>query len=153
MSEREQALFLEMFSKYADRVYLERLSPAWPDFSIKDNSGYEYDEIGNYGQPVEDRSVCPYLFYIMVINSDGTVSTCVGDWKHIQIVGDVRVNSVFNIWHGEPLKKYWVKHCAGEKDCFPMCNNCKVITHGCYDNIDSYAENVLRRLGEAVADV
>ena len=78
LTEQEQAEFFRLFGNMADRVYLERLSPAWPGFDIT-LSGYHFEAVGNYEQLLEDRMVCPYLFYIMVINADGSVSTCVGD--------------------------------------------------------------------------
>lgn len=145
LSEAEQEQFLNVFGEMADRVYLERLSPAWPAFDVS-QSGYLYEEIGNYGQSLENRVVCPYLFYIMVVNADGSVSTCVGDWKHIQLAGDINQNSIKEIWTGERMHEFQREHCKGNKDKFGMCKECKVITHGCYDNIDRHAKNILVQL-------
>lgn len=145
LSEKEQQEFFDIFGEYADRVYLERLSPAWPAFDVN-QSGYRFENVGNYEQPVENRKVCPYLFYIMVINSDGSVSTCVGDWKHLQVVGNIQNERIYNIWNGELQKKYQLQHLNGEKNTFEMCRNCLVITHGCYDNIDSYTDLIRKKL-------
>lgn len=147
LSEEEQETFFRLFGELADRVYLERLSPAWPDFDVS-RSGYSFAEIGNYGQPLEDRMVCPYLFYIMVINSDGTVSTCVGDWKHRQVVGDIHSNSLKEIWQGEEQRRCQLAHLRGEKDSLELCQVCQVITHGCYDNIDAAAEQIAEQLAQ-----
>ena len=145
LSEQEQEEFFRLFGDIADRVYLERLSPAWPDFDVS-LSGYSFEDIGNYGQPIENRKVCPYIFYIMVINSDGTVSTCVGDWKHHQIVGDIHTESLKEIWQGEQQRNYQFAHLQGQKYRLEMCRVCQVITHGCYDNIDVAAEKIMESL-------
>ena len=136
LTEEEQKYFMDLFGEWADRIFLERLSPAWPDFDIK-LSGYNYEDIGNYGQPLENRTVCPYIFYVMVINSDGTCDTCVGDWKHNQIIGDVNTNSLKNIWLGEPLKEIQLSHLDGIREKNELCKSCEVIKYGCYDNIDA----------------
>lgn len=145
LTEEEQKCFFDTFGEISDRIFLERLSPAWPayDFSVK---GYRYEDVGNYEQPVEERMVCPYIFYIMVFNSDGTVSTCVGDWKHHQLLGNVMQKSVKDIWQSREMKKYWIKHLGNHKEHFEMCSQCKVITHGCYDNIDKYAQQILDKI-------
>lgn len=144
-TEEEQNIFIDTFGEISNRVYLERLSPAWPRFDFS-NSGYQYEEIGNYGQKVEKRQVCPYIFYIMVVNSDGTISTCVGDWKHKQIVGDVKKETVRNIWLGEKQKEYQLQHLYGKRHLFEMCADCKVITHGCYDNIDEWTVEIAEKI-------
>lgn len=147
LDEKEQKQFFELFGEFADRIFLEKLSPAWPDFELE-KYGYLYQQIGNYGQEVEQRQVCPYLFYTMVINSDGTMSTCVGDWKHKQILGDTRIESLTELWNGKKLLEYQLEHFKYNKDMFPMCRECKVITHGCYDNIDDEADRVVKILEE-----
>lgn len=125
--------------------FLEQLSPAWPCFELEDY-GLMYEDVGNYGQEVEDRKVCPYLFYIMVINADGSVSTCVQDWRHVQIVGNVQESSLKEIWQGSLQKRHQMEHLKGNKDIFEMCQKCEVITHGCYDNIDAHAVAILGRM-------
>lgn len=141
----EQEKFFDIFGEMADRVFLERLSPAWPAFDVS-KSGYEYEYVGNYEQPIENREVCPYLFYSMVVNADGTVSTCVGDWKHRQLVGDIRERSLKQIWLGEQQRTYQIEHLRRNKDNFEMCKECSVITHGCYDNIDIYSAEIERKM-------
>jgi len=145
LTEKEQETFFQLFGDMADRVYLERLSPAWPDFDIT-QSGYLYEDIGNYEQPLENRKVCPYLFYIMVVNADGTVSTCVGDWKHHQIVGDIRKNSLKDIWLGERQRYYQLSHLQCNRCNLKLCQSCQVIIYGCYDNIDHVAEQIAEKM-------
>ncbi|MCI8858238.1 MAG: radical SAM protein [Lachnospiraceae bacterium] len=144
LSEEEQQKFHEIFGEISDRIFLERISPAWPGFKF-DNLEMKF-ETGNYGQAIEDRTVCPYLFYIMVVNSDGQVTTCVGDWRHRQILGDTKKQSLKEIWYGEQMKSYWKNHLTGNKDVYEMCKCCEVIKYGCFDNIDNEAKEILKRL-------
>lgn len=144
LTEQEQRQFYEIFGDISDRIYLERLSPSWPNFYFNDLKS-KFDA-GNYGQIIEERKVCPYIFYVMVINSDGSVSTCVGDWSHSQILGNLNRNSLKEIWFGEEMRKCWENHLKFKKECYLMCKNCKVIEYGAFDNIDSFSDSILDRL-------
>ncbi|MDU4659559.1 MAG: SPASM domain-containing protein, partial [Clostridium butyricum] len=95
---------------------MERLSPAWPEFEFDDIKS-EFNT-GNYGQKIEKRKICPYIYYIMVINSDGTVSSCVGDWKHKQILGDLNKQSLKEVWNSAKMKKIWYEHAKFNKDIY-----------------------------------
>jgi len=148
LSSDEQKYFIDVFGEWADRIYLERLSPAWPDFDIQ-QSGYSYEKIGNYEQPAENRIVCPYIFYVMVVNSDGTCDTCVGDWKHHQIIGDLKNESLKNIWLGESLKGIQLAQLENKRDIYEMCKVCEVIKYGCYDNIDNDRETIANLIKNA----
>jgi radical SAM protein with 4Fe4S-binding SPASM domain len=48
---------------------------------------------------------CPEVFDKLSINWNGTVSACCGDYDNFTIIGDVREQSLLDIWNGEPLKK------------------------------------------------
>ena len=56
------------------------------------------DEFGIYGQKINEVQVCPYAFYSFSINSDGTASACFLDWSRKLIIGDTKVESIWNIW-------------------------------------------------------
>ena len=147
LSDEEQQRFMDIFGEWADRIFLERLSPAWPDFDIC-QSGYIFEKIGNYGQPAEDRIACPYIFYVMVVNSDGTCDTCVGDWKHHQLTGDVKTESLKNIWLGDALKKIQLAHLENKRELYEMCKVCEVIRYGCYDNLDNGRKVIAERINK-----
>jgi radical SAM protein with 4Fe4S-binding SPASM domain len=48
---------------------------------------------------------CPEVFDKLNINWDGTVSACCGDYDNFTIVGDVKKQSLKEIWNDEPLRK------------------------------------------------
>lgn len=145
LTEDEQKKFFDTFGNISNRIVLEHLSPAWPQFTFHSDIKMEYTT-GNYGQEVINRKVCPYIFYIMVVNSDGRCSTCVGDWPNKLIVGDTRKQSVKEIWQGESLNNYRINNLKGNRGFVSFCGDCEVVKYGTLDNMDKYADDILKRM-------
>ncbi|MFA5385821.1 MAG: radical SAM/SPASM domain-containing protein [Eubacteriales bacterium] len=125
----------------ADRAFIEYLSPCWPEFDVG-----KVGNIGIYGQPIKEVWVCPYIFYSLAINSDGTVSLCFLDWKHGMILGDLAKESFKSIWQGHPLTMIRKAHLIAYRDFFKPCRKCGQLTYGAPDDIDQYSEEILKRL-------
>jgi radical SAM protein with 4Fe4S-binding SPASM domain len=142
MSENAKQKFMDDFGDISDQIFIENLAECWPEYEIK---GVE-KKVGLFGQELKDIKVCSYIFYGLVINSNGTVSLCCQDWKHELIVGDLKMERFRDIWNGEKLKKYQVMHLEGKKDQIPMCKNCGQLALGMPDDIDQYAEEILGRV-------
>lgn len=144
LSEDDQKTFMDTFGDIADRIFLEDLFPAWP--------GFESDEIpvqptvGHYGQKVVERKVCPFVFYMMVIASDGSVCLCVSDWARKAVTGSVLEKSVREIWLGELMNSHRLSHLEGHRMSEPVCDKCDVISCGVFDNVDSDAVEIRERL-------
>jgi radical SAM protein with 4Fe4S-binding SPASM domain len=146
LTEETKKLFFSVFGNISDRIFLEHLQPNWPNFTFNYiNVDYK---VGHYGQELVDRLVCPYIFYMMVINADGTVSACVQDWQHKLLIGNVKEESIKNIWNGSKLKYLQISHLKKQKSELPICSVCPVLKHGALDNIDAAADNLLRKLIE-----
>jgi len=144
LSVDDQSKFFDIFGDMADRIFLESLSPAWSEFEF---DGIEMKfNAGHLGQPIEDREVCPYPFYIMVINSDGKTSLCIGDWQHKLGYGDTRQQSVKQIWLSDIVNDYRLAHLEMRRGEVDVCKNCQVVSHGTLDNIDKYASEIKQRL-------
>jgi len=142
LSPIEQIQFISLFSGHADKVFLEGLQPNWPNFNF-DYIDVNYS-VGHYGQELVQRDVCPFIFYMMVINSDGSVSACVQDWNHTLIVGDINTSSVSSIWNGSDLNQMRLDHLSFRKSCYLNCSNCPVLLNGCLDNIDQFAGSLVK---------
>lgn len=145
LSEDDRKRFYDIFGNIANRIVLENLSPAWPQFSFHSDIPMLF-ESGNYGQDIIQRQVCPYIFYMMVVNASGKVSTCIGDWPNKQIVGDLRKQSVKDIWNGALLNRYRIDHLTGNRANSAFCGACQVVSHGTVDNMDAYAADILERM-------
>jgi len=128
--------FYEIFGNICDRIFIENLAPCWPDFEVGEIMGVAFKE-GIYGQPIEPVNTCPYLFYSMSINSDGTVSTCFLDWSRDLLIGDVRQNKVRDIWHGQKMNYFRQMHLNGQRSEHKLCGSCGQLSHCWPDNIDN----------------
>jgi len=141
LTTEEQDLFLQIFSGYADKIYLEGLQPNWPQFEF-DYIKVKYEK-GHYGQELLQREVCPFIFYMMVVNSDGSISACVQDWNHELIIGNARSSTLLDIWNGPDMNKLRRSHLEKKRKDYQNCSSCPVLLHGCLDNIDPYAAHLL----------
>jgi len=69
------------------------------------------------------RHPCPYLWDRIIIHHDGRVRFCEGDWKAEHALGDVRRQSLKEIWQGEVYSRLRRAHVDGTFD-HPFCNPC-----------------------------
>ena len=76
----------------------------------------------------------------MVIHSDLKVSVCCVDWEKKTLIGDLRKESLLDIWNGKKLRDMQVKHIQGKKNDIEGCKNC-TYHHTAIDNIDELKED------------
>lgn len=144
LTEDDKNKFYETFGDYCDKIFIERTVNCWADFDVEKHTNTKLDsEKGIYNQPLSNVKVCPYIFYQICVNSDGTVSLCFLDWQHKMIIGDVRNQSLKEIWNGIEHKFYQITNLEGNREDLSLCKNCGQLTHGMPDNIDNYA-NILK---------
>lgn len=146
LSDEDKNKFYEIFGDIADGVYIEHIMSCWPEFELK---GLEVNQdFGIYGQQIKEVMVCPYVFYSFSINSDGSASTCFLDWSRKMIIGDAKNESVKSIWLGEKMKEYQKMFLMKERKGHPVCGNCGQMSHGSPDDIDKYADMLVKKLGD-----
>jgi radical SAM protein with 4Fe4S-binding SPASM domain len=145
LDEEDKAKFFRIFGDYADRIFIENMAPCWPEFDVEKNLDIVFKK-GIYGQPVSEVMTCPYIFYSMTVNSDGTVSLCFLDWARKLLVGDVKTWSLKEIWNGQPMQQYRREHLRGQRKENAVCAACGQLTHCAPDNIDPFANNLLKKL-------
>jgi len=146
ISDDDKKKFYEIFGEIADGVYIEHVMSCWPGFELK---GVEVNQgVGLYGQKIKEVQVCPYVFYSFSINSDGSASLCFLDWSRKLIIGDVKKESVKDIWNGEKLLNYQKMFLIKKRKEHPICSNCGQMSHGMPDDIDDYAEELLNKLNK-----
>jgi radical SAM protein with 4Fe4S-binding SPASM domain len=145
LTEEDKERFFRIFGDYADRIFIENVAPCWPEFDVTTRLDVSLDK-GIYDQPIGEVMTCPYIFYSLSVNSDGSVSLCFLDWARKLIVGDVRSDSVKNIWNGDALRQHRIEHLRGKRKNNSVCGACGQLTHCLPDNIDPYAPKLLERL-------
>ncbi len=145
LTEEEKVRFYETFGDYADRIFIENVAPCWPEFDVEKRLGVEITK-GIYDQPIGDVDTCPYIFYSTSINSDGSVSLCFLDWAHKLIIGDVRKQSLKEIWNSNALFEHRIQHLRGKRVDSPVCGQCGQLSYCLPDNIDPYVDILAERL-------
>lgn len=145
LSEKDKERFFSIFGDCADRIFIENVAPCWPEFDVADRLNVSLDR-GIYDQPIGEVTTCPYIFYSLSVNSDGSVSLCFLDWARKLIVGDMRQESLKEIWNGERLLRHRMAHLEGRRKQDPVCGACGQLTHCLPDNIDPYAAVLLDRI-------
>lgn len=127
--------FLDVFSPYCDKIFVENTSPCWPDFDVEERMGITIEK-GLYGNEIIEQTACPYLFYSVSVNSDMKVSACFVDWSRDLIVGDLRNASLKDVWHSDLMNSHRMNHILGNRKSHPICGKCGQISHCGPDSIE-----------------
>lgn len=140
--------FYNIFGEICDEMSVEHVSSVWPEFEIKEELK-KTNQLDIYGEKMCQRKpvqVCPYLFYSLCVNSDGTVSACLMDWNHKLLVGDLHNESLMEIWNGSNMQEMRKNHLKLNKKIYSACKNCGQMEYAVLDNIDPYREEILKKL-------
>jgi radical SAM protein with 4Fe4S-binding SPASM domain len=133
--------FYRIFNKICDEIYIENLVPMWPDLQVNDNIKSRWED-----SSVTERLVCVQIFKGFQIQSNGDVVACCVDWERKNLLGNITVEKLKDIWNGEKLERLQMKHLRGIKKTFTPCCLC-VMNDTCDpDNIDSKRIEILRRI-------
>ena len=142
----DEQVFYDMFSDRCDDIAIEHMVPTsenidysqYQDACEKTQQGYEAKKI----------NVCPYPFYMMIVEPDGTVRTCCAT-RHPISLGNVKDKSLFEIWNGQQLMEFWKIHLrpAGRYG-IKVCSECVNPDFGLQpgDYIDSNRKEILERV-------
>ena len=98
------------------------------------------------GGALVDKIACPLPFFMLAINWNGTVGLCNDDWLHATLCGDVRTQTLKEIWEGEELRKLRIMHLEGRRRDNAACGNCSNL-RTLPDNIDADRLAILKRMG------
>lgn len=139
----DEKMFHQIFKNITSSYFIERISPVWPTLDV---SGLGRFKEGVYRIKTKNLKVCPYLFYQMAVNSDGTVSACCVDWKRELIIGDAKTESLVDIWNGQSLNRLRIKNLERRRSEIPYCKNCGQLTYAAQDNLDEQADKILKRM-------
>jgi MoaA/NifB/PqqE/SkfB family radical SAM enzyme len=144
LTDQEKQTFLDYFSPITNSIAIEHTANCWPDYDTKGLN----KEVGIYGQPIEkDVLVCPYPFYTLTINSNGTVPCCFVCWNNKVLLGDLaKGDTAYSIWNGDVLKQRRITMLKGLRNTLDFCGKCEHNTVGMPDRIDDYREEILKRL-------
>ncbi len=149
VTEAERRQFFDTFGDYCDRIFVENFAPCWPEFDVEKYTGVKITK-GIYQQEVSATDTCPYIFYSYSVNSDGQVSSCFLDWGRKLVIGDVRRQSMKQIWKSERMNALRLQHLQGRRQENSVCGNCGQLSHCLPDNIDPYRPMLLEKFTRLV---
>lgn len=142
LNELEKDKFYKIFENVCDEIFVENIiSTLWQDTEISNH--IENRNKGIYGQVLDKKKVCPFLFTTMVINHEGISHLCCVDWKSEYILGDMKNTRLSDIWNGDKIRELQKAHLLGNKDKIKICRNCESLNGSTIDNIDDCVDKIL----------
>jgi radical SAM protein with 4Fe4S-binding SPASM domain len=144
LSEGEKARFVQDFAPISDSWNIDSIS-GWSRMQIQDFTLGIQTAISVDGMtPKRERLVCPEPFAKLAINFDGSTSVCCADWSHATIVGDVTRESVREIWNGERLASFRIRHLSGQRATLSACSSCDYLCcFPSFADLDEHREELL----------
>jgi radical SAM protein with 4Fe4S-binding SPASM domain len=70
------------------------------------------------------RKPCALIWQKMIVDWNGDVVLCCDDWNHSTVLGNLKKQTIEEIWKGEKLKKIKEAHIKGEFWKVPLCSGC-----------------------------
>ena len=70
---------------------------------------------------------CNWLWKSMAIYWDGTVPACCADFTGEQVIGDLKTQSLLEIWNGPPMQALREAQVKGRLDEYSLCAGCDAI--------------------------
>ncbi|PHV71349.1 radical SAM protein [Sporanaerobium hydrogeniformans] len=133
LAKEEEQEFYKLFEECSDRMYIEKMLPAYDGVSLTKNMQVDYDR---YGRKHEKRKVCPLPFFMLGIFPNGDVEPCDTIYKPI-VLGNINDGLLLDMWNGPLLKKFWREQLKGNRYENKRCAVC------CAPDDVSHPEDVL----------
>ncbi|MBR3622275.1 MAG: radical SAM protein [Selenomonadaceae bacterium] len=140
ITEEKQKQFYDIFGDICDEIAMEHIANCWPGFENTAEQTNVY-----HGGDAHEYIVCPRIFYILTINSNGTASHCIVDWNYKGLIGDVRKQSLVDIWNSKEYEDIRLMHLHKKRREVALCADCMEIESAAVDNIDEFREEILER--------
>lgn len=132
--------------------FFDDFEPISTTIALEDVHNWSMSELHDWkqGGRVTDnklvpREACGFPLYTFAINWNGQVSACQEDWAMRNIIGDLRTQSVQEIWRGAQRKDFVKMHLTGRKRELPACAHCSYIEF-CPVNIDPHMAELLEKI-------
>ena len=125
----ERRNFIEYYRDIADEVQIEEPMNwnGYENFRFDAPYNSQPQCLNNGLQEGRSRKACPYPFYSLVINADADVVCCCVDWNRMTKVGNLREQTLKDIWFGNALHEFQTLHLNGLRQENSGCRNCNVL--------------------------
>lgn len=139
----EKRKYYDDFEDKCDSIAIEGLH-GWSYSNLKDftlgHAGDTFD-----GTPLIEKIVCPWTLYALTINHDGSVAPCNEDWAYKCVVGNIKDESITDIWNGDRLYEFRKMHLENRRHENPACADCYYLKT-LPDNVDEHRLEILEKL-------
>lgn len=143
----ENDLFKTTFEPISDEVAIEPVMN-WNDPVEGNLAQVSRVDLLSHDYFRHKKKACAFPFYTLVIHSDLRVSACCVDWAKEAIVGDLKTESLAQIWSGDRLHQFRLAHPRGERETLGACARCTYL-YTAPDSVDALsAETYLARCAE-----
>lgn len=145
LTPEQEEEFYDVFGNITDGINVEHTIEYWPKYN---EMKVDFDEnVSLLGGQSQEVQVCPYVFYEMCINSDGTYSLCRFDWNHAMIM-DQHVGAPptpKKIWDSITLWNFQQSFLRKERKMLSVlsCPKCGILKQGVPEDLDEFAEEIL----------
>lgn len=148
LNEEGKKRFYHLFKPISDFCSIEH-PMKWNNTGKLDLTLGKYDGKTIDGMDDKPKKICPFPFISCVIKSNGTVCCCCVDWTNMTQIGDLRKESLLDIWNGQKLyefRKMLLEHRSMNN---AACRNC-IFFHNYPDSLDGYEALILKKLSDKV---
>ncbi|MBF0483563.1 MAG: radical SAM protein [Candidatus Omnitrophica bacterium] len=83
-----------------------------------------YDDYTLTFMPQNPALICQYLWQRINITWSGEAPMCISDWDLATSVGDLRNESIKEMWHGKKMNEYRKMHSSGKRLDLDCCKRC-----------------------------
>lgn len=138
----EENDFYNLFRECSDRMFVEKMMPAYDGVKLTENMDVDYDR---YGRKHKERKVCPLPFFVLGVFPNGDVHPCNTIYRPITL-GNVHNTSLIDIWKGDKLKKFQKTQLEGKRFENKKCSICYTpndVSHP-EDVLDDDVERILK---------
>ena len=148
LTPEQEAAFYDTFGDITDGISVEHTIDYWPKYN---EMGVDYDEgVTLLGGQSREVQVCPYVFYEMCVNADGTFSLCRFDWNHAMIMGRDLTGHITpkRIWDSMTLWGFQSRFLAKERKLLTVlsCPKCGILKQGVPEDLDEFAAELAERM-------
>jgi radical SAM protein with 4Fe4S-binding SPASM domain len=137
--------FYDIYEPVSDYSYIQNTTQAWAEFVAYVPEG-NYDA-KNLGDMMDEDKICSFPLTNMAIHSNGSVGVCPQDWKFATEYGNVKNESLVDLWNSKKLYGIRSLHLKGLRAKMNYCKDCDVCVSN--DDVRRCAGEILNRLEKA----
>lgn len=143
VNEEENREFQRLYQGLADEVGFDILSNNTNRENGKIDLIAGYQESAHLQIRDDLPKVCHFPFMFMQVCADGTAKACCPDYTMDTAIGNIKNESVKDIWNGEKLKNIRRIHLEHRREVIDACRFCQVLSDKESDNLDDVPVTIL----------